>query len=128
MANRATIDSAPRVMAPRSDIEIIAQEVSTLGAKVAAMEERLREIDKVIARLEGAALTTAQALKEVSHHWDAVYEAMRRAAEPDLGQLRGDWDRPRPRKPKTPFPLRSQLAAVAMVETCRGAFAASAHE
>ena len=68
-------------MAPRSDIEIIAQEVSTLGAKVAAMEERLREIDKVIARLEGAALTTAQALKEVSHHWDAVYEAMRRGRE-----------------------------------------------
>jgi len=81
LAKRATIDSAPRVMAARSDIEIIAQEVSTLGAKVAAMEERLREIEKVIARLEGAALTTAQALKEVSHHWDAVYEAMRRGRE-----------------------------------------------
>ena len=81
MANRATIDSAPRVMAARSDIEIIAQEVSTLGDKFAAMEARMGEIDKVIARLEGAALTTAQALKEVSHHWDAVYEAMRRGRE-----------------------------------------------
>ena len=30
------------------------------------------------ARLEEAALTTARALGEVSHHWDAVYEAMRR--------------------------------------------------
>jgi uncharacterized coiled-coil protein SlyX len=65
-------------MAARSDVEIIAQEVSSLGSRVAALEARMREIDKVIARLEGAALTTAQALQEVSHHWDAVYEAMRR--------------------------------------------------
>ncbi len=30
------------------------------------------------ARLEEAALTTARALQEISGHWDAVYEAMRR--------------------------------------------------
>ena len=30
------------------------------------------------ARLEQAALTTARALAEISGHWDAVYEAMRR--------------------------------------------------
>jgi hypothetical protein len=35
----------------------------------------------VNARLDDAALTTARALGEVSRHWDAVYDAMRRAAE-----------------------------------------------
>jgi hypothetical protein len=55
----------------------------------------------VIDRLEGAPLTTARALQEVSHHWDAVYEAMRRAEEPDVGQLRGGRDSSRPRKRKT---------------------------
>jgi hypothetical protein len=65
-------------MADSSQAEIIAQELSRLGGRVTAAEARLSEIDKVIARLEGAALTTAQALQEVSHHWDAVYEAMRR--------------------------------------------------
>jgi hypothetical protein len=33
----------------------------------------------VNARLEEAALTTARAMAEISRHWDAVYEAMRRA-------------------------------------------------
>jgi prefoldin subunit 5 len=66
------------VMADDSEAEIIAQELSRIGSRVAALEARLGEIDKVIARLEGAALTTAQALQEVSRHWDAVYEAMRR--------------------------------------------------
>jgi hypothetical protein len=33
----------------------------------------------VIARLEGAALTTARSMEEISQHWDAVYEAMRRS-------------------------------------------------
>jgi hypothetical protein len=33
---------------------------------------------KVNARLEEAALITARALQEISGHWDAVYEAMRR--------------------------------------------------
>ena len=36
------------------------------------------------ARLEEAALTTARAMAEVSRHWDAVYDAMRRADRIDL--------------------------------------------
>jgi uncharacterized coiled-coil protein SlyX len=81
-------------MAARSESEVIAEQVSALGGRVAAIEARLAEIDKVILRLEGAALTTARALQEIAHHWDAVYEAMRRAEEPDVGQL-GDSSRPR---------------------------------
>ena len=42
---------------------------------------RMAEVEKVNARLESAALTTARALQEVSRHWDAVYEAMRREEE-----------------------------------------------
>jgi hypothetical protein len=80
-------------MAASSESEVIAQQVSALGSRIAAVEARLREIDKVIARLEGAALTTARALQEISHHWDAVYDAMKRAEEPDVGQLRGERDR-----------------------------------
>ena len=38
---------------------------------------RLTDVEKVNARLEGAALTTARALAEISGHWEAVYEAMR---------------------------------------------------
>ena len=40
---------------------------------------RLADAEKVNARLESAALTTAKGLREVSRHWDAVYEAMRRS-------------------------------------------------
>ena len=88
-------------MAARSESEVIAEQVSALGVRIAAIETRLGAIDHVIARLEGAALTMAQALKEISRHWDAVYEAMRRAEEPDVGQLGGERDssRPRERKP-----------------------------
>ena len=39
----------------------------------------MAEVERVNARLEEAALTTARALGEVSRHWDAVYDAMRRA-------------------------------------------------
>jgi hypothetical protein len=52
-------------------------------------EARLAEVDPVIARLEGAALTTARAMQEISQHWDAVYEAMRRAEQPDDDQSPG---------------------------------------
>ena len=38
----------------------------------------MAEVERVNARLEEAALTTARALG-VSRHWDAVYDAMRRA-------------------------------------------------
>ena len=84
-------------MPARSESEVIAEQVSALGDKAAAIEARLGEIDRVISRLEGAALTTARALQEISHHWDAVYEALRRAEEPNAGQLR---DGSRPRKAK----------------------------
>ena len=43
-------------------------------------------------RLEEAALTTARALEEVSRHWDAVYDAMRRADRIDH-QISSERDR-----------------------------------
>jgi hypothetical protein len=64
------------------ETELIAQEVSTLAEKIRALERRLGEVERVNARLEQAALTTARALQEISGHWDAVYEAMRREEEP----------------------------------------------
>ena len=76
----------------RDEVEIIAQQVSALSTKIEALERRLAELDPVIARMEVAALTTARSLQEISKHWDAVYEAMRREEDPedpdpDLGQL-----------------------------------------
>ncbi|MGZ4415499.1 MAG: hypothetical protein ACXVRZ_14160 [Gaiellaceae bacterium] len=74
----------------RDEVEIVAQQVSTLSAKIEALERRLAELDMVIARMEVAALTTARSLQEISKHWDAVYEAMRRPEvpeDPDVGQL-----------------------------------------
>lgn len=65
-------------MAARSESEVIAEQVSAIGERIDALEARLTEVDKVIARLEAAALTTARAMQEISAHWDAVYEAMRR--------------------------------------------------
>lgn len=71
------------------DTELIAEELSDIGRRVSALENRLSDVltrlsdaEKVNARLESAALTTAKALQEVSRHWDAVYEAMRRAEAP----------------------------------------------
>ena len=58
---------------------LIAEELSKLGEKWRELEERLTEVERVNARLEEAALTTARALGEVSRHWDAVHDAMRRA-------------------------------------------------
>jgi hypothetical protein len=75
------------------DYEVVAQELSGLGEKIRGLEERVAEVERVNARLEEAALTTARALGEVSRHWDAVYEAMRRA---EAGRpRRGDQARPR---------------------------------
>jgi hypothetical protein len=65
-------------MATRDEGEVIATELSVLGHKFVDLEARLDELETVIRRLEEAALTTARALSEVSTHWDAVYEAMRR--------------------------------------------------
>jgi uncharacterized coiled-coil protein SlyX len=70
---------------PDVDHEVLAQQMSTLGGKVNQLENRVSEllirladIEKVNSRLEHAALTTARALAEISGHWDAVYEALRR--------------------------------------------------
>jgi hypothetical protein len=63
------------------DLEVIAQELSALGHKLDDLDRRLAAVEKVNTRLEEAALTTARALGEISGHWDAVYEAMRRRDE-----------------------------------------------
>jgi hypothetical protein len=63
---------------PSDDYELIAQKVSELSAMILQLENRLAGVEKTNTRLEEAALTTARALQEVSQHWDAVYEAMRR--------------------------------------------------
>jgi len=61
------------------DYEALAQELSELAEKIRGLEERLADVERVNTRLEDAALTTARAMAEISHHWDAVYDAMRRA-------------------------------------------------
>jgi len=67
------------------DYELIAQELERLGQKLNGLENRVSDIltrmadvEKVNRQLEEAALSTARALAEISGHWDAVYEAMRR--------------------------------------------------
>ena len=84
-----------------TDFDIIAREVSGYRTRFEGIERRLAEIDKVIARLEAAALTTARALQEISRHWDALYEAMQREEESDMSQLGGEGDSSHPseRKP-----------------------------
>jgi prefoldin subunit 5 len=66
-------------MGERSESELLAQQLESLGAKVNSLETRLAELEGIIRGLETAAETTAVALSEVSSHWDAVYRAMRRA-------------------------------------------------
>ena len=61
------------------DYEVVAEELSKLAEKWHELEERVAEVERVNARLEEAALTTARAMAEVSRHWDAVYDAMRRS-------------------------------------------------
>ena len=63
------------------DLEMIAQELSALRHKLDDIEKRLAAVEKGNTRLEDAALNTARALGEISGHWDAVYEAMRRKDE-----------------------------------------------
>ncbi len=64
---------------------MIAEKLSDVSRQVRELENRmsdvlgrLADVEKVNARLEEAALITSRALAEVSGHWDAVYEAMRR--------------------------------------------------
>ena len=84
----------PQEVTASSESEVIAQELSALGVRIARLEARLAEVDPVIARLEGAALTTARSMQEISKHWDAVYEAMRRNEEPGEDSSHGDAHRP----------------------------------
>jgi hypothetical protein len=65
------------------DYDVIAQELSAHGERIRSIEDRMAEVERVNARLEDAALTTARALGEIARHWDAVYEAMRRAEKID---------------------------------------------
>jgi hypothetical protein len=67
-----------------SEFDIIAREVSGYRTRFEAIEKRLDEVERVNARLEDAALTTARALGEISGHWNAVYEAMRRKDESQM--------------------------------------------
>jgi hypothetical protein len=71
------------------DYEVVAQELSGLAEKIRGLEARIVEVERVNARLEEAALSTARALGEVSHRWDAVYEAMRRVERDDAGSSPG---------------------------------------
>jgi uncharacterized coiled-coil protein SlyX len=86
-------------VAASSESEVIAQQLGTLGARITRLEARLAEVDAVIARLEGAALTTARSMQEISQHWDAVYEAMRRGEQPGDDSSRADGRRPPPGGP-----------------------------
>jgi predicted nuclease with TOPRIM domain len=61
------------------DYEVVVEELKQLSEKMRGLEERLAEVERVNARLEEAARTTSLALGEVSRHWDAVYDALRRA-------------------------------------------------
>jgi hypothetical protein len=70
-----------------TEYDIIAREVSGYRTRFETIEKRLEDVEKVNARLEAAALTTARAMIEISQHWDAVYEAMRR---PERGAFSED--------------------------------------
>ena len=67
------------------DYAVVAEELSQLAEKLRDLDDRVAEVERVNARLEEAALTTARALGEVSRHWNAVYDAMRRADRVDKG-------------------------------------------
>jgi hypothetical protein len=88
----SSLPDRPGTSIPRSlgsgltDFDIIAREVSGYRTRFEAIEKRLAEVEKVNARLEEAALTTARALAEISGHWEAVYEAMRRKDESQLAR------------------------------------------
>ena len=83
MAKRRTLALWQEV----ADFDIIAREVSGYRTRLETIEKRLEEVERVNGRLESAALTTARAMIEISQHWDAVYEAMRR---PEAGAFSAD--------------------------------------
>jgi uncharacterized coiled-coil protein SlyX len=66
-----------------SDYDQLARELILVNDRLADLEQRMATSEKVNARLEHAALNTARSMEEISRHWDAVYEAMRRAEKVD---------------------------------------------
>jgi hypothetical protein len=74
----AQLRSAKPRSVSSSDFELLAQQVNGINEKVADLGRRMAEVERVNARLEQAALSTARSMEEISRHWDAVYEAMRR--------------------------------------------------
>ena len=82
------------------DYDVVARELSNLAEQMRGLEERLAEVERVNTRLEEAALTTARALGEVSRHWDAVYDAMRRADRIDR-QISSERDNDAARRRRT---------------------------
>ena len=76
--------------ARNSESEVLAQQLESVGSKILEVETRLTEVEAIITGLERAALSTAQALNEVSSHWDAVYRAMRRPEQSKVKQGPGD--------------------------------------
>ena len=72
------------------DYEVLAEELSKLDEKWRDLEERVAEVERVNARLEEAALTTARALGE--------YEAMRRERVEDEIYSERDRDAARERR------------------------------
>jgi predicted nuclease with TOPRIM domain len=80
-ADRPGISDPRYLDSELTDFDIIAREINGYRTRFEAIEKRLNEVEKVNARLEEAALTTARAMSEISAHWDAVYEAMRRRDE-----------------------------------------------
>ena len=79
-------------MATSGESELFARELRSLEQTLSVLEKRVSDVERVNARLEGAALTTARALEEISQHWEAVYEAMRRIEEPGVNELRRERD------------------------------------
>jgi methyl-accepting chemotaxis protein len=88
-------------VATSGESELFAQELRSLEQTLSVLEKRVSAVERVNARLEGVALTTARALEEISQHWDAVYEAMRRIEEPGVNELRRERDTSRPTKQKS---------------------------
>jgi hypothetical protein len=63
----------------RSSLRLVRSAGIGLASRLS--KKRLAEVEQVNARLESAALTTSRSMAEISKHWDAVYEAMRRSEE-----------------------------------------------
>src|SRR6266496_419929 len=69
-----------------TEFDTIARAVSGYRTRFEAIEKRLAEVEQVNARLESAALTPSHAIAEISKHWGAVYEAMRRSEEQQVSE------------------------------------------